>query len=201
MPQALKPKRAQSSSTHWFNWTCFMLLFHSEKLIFYWRCEKGKGWFMSHSSVPHLENLKEIFYLRGKKRKVWCGISTEKVDKHRTPGIRHHSLQGQTAGHCGLQIPRSQNSAASKEEQPFPRSNQSEKHRLRLFQSASSGPQLSEQDPASSSCLCKKVADRWGLPLLSKELLQSSPSQPGFLRELRLNVANHLCRNSPLLHC
>ena len=116
---------------------------------------------MSHSSVTHLVNLKEIFYLKGKKRKAWCGLSTEKVDKHRTPGIRHHSLEGQTAAlKCGLQIPRSQNLAASKEEQPFPRSNQSEKHRLRLFQSASSGPQLSEQDPASSSCLCKKVADR-----------------------------------------
>lgn len=78
-----------------------MFLFHSEKLTFYWRCEKRKGWFISHSSVPHLENLKDIFYLGVKKRKVWCGVGTEKVDKHRTPEIRHHSLEGQTAGHCG----------------------------------------------------------------------------------------------------
>lgn len=174
-----------------------MFLFHSEKLIFYWRCEKRKGWFISHSSVPHLENLKDIFYLGVKKRKVWCGVGTEKVDKHRTPEIWRGKLLATVAANTKI----TKQNGWSKEEQPFPRSNQSEKHRLRLFQSASSGPQLSEQDPASSSCLCKKVADRWGLPL-SKEHLRSSPSQPGFLRELRLSAANHLCRNSPsLLHC
>lgn len=130
------------------------------------------------------KTLRKFFIWGGEKRKVWHGISTEKVGKHRTPEIRHHSLEGQTAGHCGLQIPGSQNLAASKEEQPFPSSNQSEKHRLLLFQPASSGPQLSEQDPASSSCLCKKVADRWGLPL-SKEHLCSSPSQPVFLERIK----------------
>ena len=103
-------------------------------------------------------NLKEILY-SGSKRKVWWGVRTESVDKDRTQEMWHHSLEGQINSHHGLQMPGSQNLAASKEEQPFPRSNQSWKIQVSPFPICFLRITVVRR-PRFSSCLCKRVADR-----------------------------------------
>ena len=101
-------------------------------------------------------NLKEILYSE-KKRKVRCGVRTENVDKDRTREMWHHSLEGQINSQHGLPMPGSQNLAASKEQKPSPRSNQSWKIQVSPFPICFLRTTLSE-DRACSSRLGKMVA-------------------------------------------